>query len=100
MCERPAECSAKGATPFMQLPLSGPNKSPADSDTVLARLTSSQRLWVQGAAGMGKTAMFRYLIEQHFAGEEVSAFSIFKRSGYILVPIEARRFPAGTFEEK
>jgi hypothetical protein len=35
-----------------------------------------------------------------FGGTENTAFAIFRRDGYVLVPIEARRFPATSFDEK
>jgi hypothetical protein len=86
--------------PFLTLPLSGPDDAIADSDRVLARLGSTRHLWIQGATGMGKTAITRHLIQRHFGEKETSAFDIFRRDGYILIPIEARRFPEQTFDEK
>jgi hypothetical protein len=49
---------------------------------------------------MGKTALFSHLHQTHFGGAENTAFTIFRRSNYVLVPIEARRFPEAPFEEK
>jgi len=72
----------------------------ADSDTVLARLASARRIWIQGGAGMGKTAIYLHLRQGHFCGPETSAFSIFRRNGYLLVPIEARRFPESSSSEE
>jgi hypothetical protein len=49
---------------------------------------------------MGKTAMFLHLRQTHFGGIENTAFAIFRRDGYVLVPIEARRFPEAPSDEK
>jgi len=49
---------------------------------------------------MGKTASFLHLCQTHFGGTENTAFAIFRRGGYVLVPIEARRFPEAPFDEK
>jgi hypothetical protein len=39
------------------------------------------------------TAISLHLRQAHFGRPNMSALAIFKRDGYILVPIEARRFP-------
>jgi hypothetical protein len=86
--------------PFLPLPLTGPNNAVADSDAVLERLASERHVWIQGGAGMGKTAIFEHLIQTHFGGTKATSFDIFRRNGYVLIPIEARRFPEATFDEK
>jgi hypothetical protein len=78
---------------FLPVPLTGPDRVVTDSDNLLTRLSSAGHLWVQGGTGMGKTATFRHLIHTHFAGAEATSFALFRRSGYVLVPIEARAFP-------
>jgi hypothetical protein len=60
---------------------------------MIARLGSAHHLWLQGNTGMGKTAIFRHFIQAHFGGVETTSFAIVRRDGYLLVPIEARRFP-------
>ncbi|MGH6835066.1 MAG: hypothetical protein ACREC9_05855 [Methylocella sp.] len=92
--------AASKSLPYLPLPLTGPDGKFADSDSVLARLAAERHLWVQGGAGMGKTAMFLHLRQTHFAGTENTARAIFRRDGYVLVPIEARRFPEAPFDEK
>ncbi|HEY4847686.1 MAG TPA: hypothetical protein VIH87_07785 [Methylocella sp.] len=92
--------ATRKSLPFLPLPLTGPDGKIADSDAVLARLSGARHLWVQGGTGMGKTAMFLHLRQTHFAGTENTAFAIFQRDGYVLVPIEARRFPEAAFDEK
>jgi hypothetical protein len=87
-------------SPFLPLPLIGPNNSLADSDTVLVRFGSVRHVWVQGGTGMGKTSIFRHLIQQHFGRDVQTSLSAFRRDGYILVPIEARRFPEINFDER
>ncbi len=91
---------ASKSLPFLPLPLTGPDGKIADSDSVLARLAAARHLWVQGGTGMGKTAMFLHLRQIHFGGTENTAFAIFRRDRYVLVPIEARRFPEAPFDEK
>ncbi len=41
---------------------------------------------------MGKTSLFHHLQETHF-GSNGSAFAVFRCHGYVLIPVEARRFP-------
>jgi hypothetical protein len=86
-------------TPFLALPLSNNDDRKVDSDSVLGRLASSRHVWIQGTAGMGKTAIFLHLRDIHFGGTEGNAFTIFRRDRYVLVPIEARRFPEAPFSE-
>ena len=87
-------------TPFLSLPLTGPDGIIADSDDVLTSLASSRRLWVLGGTGMGKTAIFLHLLQKHFGGIETTSFAIFRRDGYVLVAIEARRYPEAPLDEK
>ena len=86
--------------PFLSLPLTGPEGVVAESDAVLGRLGSTRRLWVQGGTGMGKTAIFLHLVQTHFGGIDATSFTIFQRDGYVLVSIEARRFPEAPLDEK
>jgi hypothetical protein len=94
------KAAARKSLPFLPMPLTGSDGMLADSDAVLARLASARRVWTQGGTGMGKTAMFLHLRQAHFGGTESTARAIFRRDGYVLVPIEARRFPEASFEEK
>jgi len=94
------KASAYTAPPYLPLPLTGPKRKIADSDGVLARLAEARHLWVQGGTGMGKTALFWHLRQTHFGGAGNTAFSIFRGHNYVLVPVEARRFPEAPFEEK
>ncbi len=86
--------------PFLSMPLTGSDGRLADSKTVLARLASARHLWLQGVPGMGKTATFLHLRQTHFGQGENTSFAIFRRDGYVLVPIEARRFPEAPSDEK
>jgi hypothetical protein len=86
-------CKKMGeARPFLSLPLTNTKGELADGDSVLARLGSVRRVWVQGGAGMGKTSFFHHLHETHFGAAARTSFAIFRRDGYVLAPIEARRF--------
>jgi hypothetical protein len=82
----------RSARPFLAVPLTNARGQFVDSDAVLSNFRSVRRLWIQGGAGMGKTALFHHLHETHFGGAERTSFAIFRRDGYLLVPIEARRF--------
>jgi hypothetical protein len=86
--------------PFLALPLTARNGERFDSNAVLKRLVRASRLWIQGSAGMGKTAIFLHLRQVHFGEAATSAFALFRRDGYVLVPIEARRFPEIPFSEQ
>ena len=57
-----------------------------------------RRLWVQGASGMGKTALFRNITESHFRDNE-TAYAAYAKWGCILVAFPARDF-AGSGEDK
>ena len=87
-------------TPFLALPLFGPEDVVADGDNVLRRLTLTRYLWVQGSSGMGKTAIFLHLLQTHFGGSKSTSLTVFRRDGYILIPIEARRHTEAVFDEK
>jgi hypothetical protein len=78
----------------------GPHGDVSAANTASSLLASVRHFWVQGGAGMGKTAIFRNLIQNHFGGSESTSFAIYRRDHYILVPIEARRFLAAGFDEK
>ncbi|MDQ6868955.1 MAG: hypothetical protein M3178_11325 [Pseudomonadota bacterium] len=91
---------ADKSIPFLALPLTSSYGKIADSDAVIANVASARHVWVQGGAGMGKTAIFLHLRQAHFGGAETTAFAIFRRDGYVLVPIEARRFPEAPSDEK
>ena len=94
------KAAADKSLPYLALPLTGPGAKIADSDAVFARLSMARHLWIRGGTGMGKTAMFLHLRQTHFGGPENTSFAIFRRDGYVLVPIQARSFPEAPFEEK
>src|SRR4051794_29521935 len=50
------------------------------------------RAWVQGRAGMGKTALFHALVRRHFGEPHTSSFSLYRRENCVLVPIVARQY--------
>jgi hypothetical protein len=95
-------CKVAGSRnfPYLPMPLVGPEEKIEDSDAVLQRLGVVRHLWVQGPTGMGKTTMFLHLRQCQFAGSKDTAFTIFQRNNYILVPFEARRFPVAPFDER
>jgi hypothetical protein len=89
------------SSPYLPLPLTNSTGKFANSDELLKMFGYNARhLWVQGGTGMGKTALFWHLCQTHFGDAQDTAAKIFRRNGYILVPIEARRYPEAPFEEK
>lgn len=79
-------------TPFLSFPLVDSRGNTANSDAILTRFGSLRHVWLQGNAGMGKTTTFNHLRETYFGLADASSFACFRRFGYVLVPIEARRF--------
>lgn len=84
--------------PFLPLPLTGSDGRVQASNEVAGPPWNGRRLWVQGASGMGKTALFRNITEAHFRDNE-TAYAAFARWRCILVAFPARDF-AGSGEDK
>jgi hypothetical protein len=85
--------------PFLPMLLTGPRGDIINSGIVSLRLAAARHLWLHGGTGMGKTATFQHLAQTHFGGTQTTAFGIFRRDGYVLIPIEARRFPVAALYE-
>jgi hypothetical protein len=84
--------------PFLPLPLAAGDGKVASTTDALALPWKGKHLWVQGASGMGKTAIFRHFTEAHFREYE-TAFSAHAEWGCIVVPFAARDF-ASSGEDK
>jgi hypothetical protein len=84
--------------PFFPLPLTATDGSLQAGTDVLAAPWKGRRLWLQGASGMGKTAVFRYITESHFR-EHDTTFTACAKWGCIVVPFAARDF-ASSGEDK
>ncbi len=80
---------------FLPIPLTGDAAESFDP----SKPPTARSIWVQGNAGMGKSAIFEHLLRVHFTGEKQTSFSIFKRYGFILVPIHAREFSTLTVSD-
>jgi hypothetical protein len=93
-----ARVQAQAARPFLPLPLSTRGGSSRVSTDVLAPSWSGRRLWVQGGSGMGKTALFRNITENHFR-EHDTAYTAHAKWRCVLVAFAARDF-AGSGEDK
>ena len=84
--------------PFLPLPLTSIDGRMLGATDALAPPWKDRRLWVQGASGMGKTAVFRHMIERHFREHE-TAYAAQAKWGCIIVPFAARDF-ASSGEDK
>jgi hypothetical protein len=84
--------------PFLPLPLTATDGGLLVATEALGPPWKDRRLWVQGASGMGKTAVFRYITECHFREHE-TAFAAHAKWGCIVVPFAARDF-ASSGEDK
>jgi hypothetical protein len=84
--------------PFLPLPLSARDGSVRASTEAMAPPWSGRRLWVQGGSGMGKTALFRNITENHFRNNN-TAFAAYAKWGCVLVQFAARDF-AGSGEDR
>jgi hypothetical protein len=94
-----AEAKAMQAPrPFLPLPLTASDGRLQASDEATAPPWNGRRLWVQGASGMGKTALFQNVTESHFRDNE-TAYTAYAKWGFILVTFAARDF-AGSGEDK
>jgi hypothetical protein len=97
--ERHATFALAKSSPYLPLPLSRSDGMFVDTGKVINRLKASTHLWIQGGTGMGKTATYFHLCQAHFAEAKPSAFKLFVREGFVLVPFEARRFPDAPLDE-
>jgi hypothetical protein len=90
--------TAQGEVPYLPVPLrassmlSGSEATTLWPEALFEQLGKPARIWVQGRAGMGKTALFHSLVRRHFGKFGTTAFSLYKRERMILVPIVARQF--------
>lgn len=80
--------------PFLPMPLTGNDGKLQASTHAVAPPWRNRRLWIQGGSGMGKTALFRFLIGAHFRDHK-TAFAAYAKWGCILVAFSARNFAAG-----
>ncbi|WP_375595845.1 hypothetical protein ABWI00_06000 [Algihabitans albus] len=75
----------------LPLPLAGPDAVDAMSDRLVEMLAPGRRLWLQGAAGMGKTLLVDEVAVRYFRDPPSLAASR-SRYGYVLIPITLRSF--------
>jgi hypothetical protein len=88
----------QGPRPFLPLPLTATDGQVMAAADALAPPWKGKRIWVQGASGMGKTAIFRHFTEMHFREYE-NAFLACAGWGCMVVPFAARDF-ASSGEDK
>lgn len=82
---------AKFSHQFLAMPLKMFD-SLTDSGRIIDEWKQRGHIWVRGNSGMGKTTIFKEVIRRYFRQEKATAFSLFKKFGFILIPIEARKF--------
>jgi tetratricopeptide (TPR) repeat protein len=85
--------------PYFPVPVAGPRNRQLQSNELITELSAARRVWVQGGSGMGKTALIRSLTEAHFCSGR-SSFAVYRKHGFLLVPIAARRFAEAGTEDK
>lgn len=85
-------------SPFLPLPLIRGDGQRAASELVTAPSWRRRRLWIQGNSGMGKSALFRHLTEEHFQ-ESVTAYDAYRTWGCVFVAFSARDFALGGDDE-
>jgi hypothetical protein len=78
---------------FLAIPLSSIDGAPLPSTDVLSPPWARRRRWIQGGSGMGKTSLFRHVVEAQFRAHE-TAFAAFADWGCIVVAFAARDFAA------
>src|SRR5262249_29478894 len=79
-----------GDRPFLDVPVQGPNESRAEATTLLTKLQSDPRLWLQGGAGMGKSAVFAAWERDYYAAPTLS--SAVHKHGFVLIMLRVRQF--------
>lgn len=88
------QVQARPIRPFLSLPLTASDGRLQASADVVAPPWRGRRLWVQGGSGMGKTALFRTIVDGHFRDPD-TAFAAYARWGCIVVAFAARDFTEG-----
>ena len=83
-----ATARRRDARPYLPVPLAGPDGALLTADDLLGRLRAQPRLWVQGGAGMGKTALVDELARRFFAPASLRA--AYRRYGFIPVVVRLR----------
>jgi hypothetical protein len=83
----------RGGTPeaYLPMPLTGPEGREMRSTDIAAALAPGRRIWVEGAAGMGKTALVGQVVADWSAGTG-DLGAAFARWGYVPLPIALREF--------
>ena len=82
--------SLRDAGPYFDLVIEGPNDEPMEASALLERLRVAPRLWLQGRAGMGKSATFQAWERAYYLGHS-SLHSAVRSFGFILVTIQVRQ---------
>jgi hypothetical protein len=85
--------------PFLPFVLRSSGGREQESDRLLASFGVGVRSWIQGSSGMGKSALVRRFSDGHFR-DVPTAFAAYRRDGYVLVSIAARRFADAAAEDK
>ena len=76
---------------YLPVPLTGPQGAGMASLDLAGALKPGRRVWLQGAAGMGKTALVGHAVAQYCDGAE-NLGQAFRRWGYVPLPIALRDY--------
>jgi hypothetical protein len=86
--------------PFLSLPVKRSDGKQTDALALARGWGEQSRIWVQGNTGMGKTALFRYIAGEFFSESFGNVFTAYRKFGFVLLPIEARRYPGSAGDDK
>lgn len=75
--------------PYIPVPLAVPDGTTVAADSLLDRLGSHRRLWVQGGTGMGKSALVEE-ISRRFFGDHAGLRVAYRRYGFIPIVVRLR----------
>jgi hypothetical protein len=79
--------------PYLELPAIQAKKVVAEAGSLLVRLRSNARIWLQGGAGMGKSSVFGMWERTYFLDSKSTSLARARRRyGFILVTIPVRQF--------
>ena len=81
------------AEDYLPMPLAGPQGAAMVSSELAGALAPGRRIWLQGAAGMGKTALVDHAVAD-WCAEPGDLGAAFARWGYVPLPIALRDFAA------
>lgn len=78
---------------YLSLPINGPGDTHSESVELLSLFSPGCRVWLQGRAGMGKTALVEELCHRYFNQPHSQSISeVYRNRGYLLLKISLRTY--------